>query len=345
VQVFSCPGCGQLVFFSNTACLRCGAAFAFDPDRMAMVAVGPDTLVCREADRTGCNWVASTDDGRCESCVLTRARPPDDDLSVVQRLRVAEAAKRRLLFQLRSLGLPVERRDEAAGSGVAFDLLHGTDEVPVITGHLGGVITLDLAESDAVHRERVRTKLSEPYRTVVGHLRHEIGHYFFPVLVGPDDVDRVRGWFGDETVDYQAALERHYRDGPPPDWAEDHISEYATMHPAEDWAETFAHYLHLRGVLQTAAAYGLKVDGPDLPSSPSTPLHADPSALDEDDIHDVIGTWLPLSYALNAVSRSMGEDDLYPFVLSPRVMAKLAVVHELVRSAARPRPAAVGRPA
>lgn len=342
MKVFSCPGCGQLVFFANTGCLRCGTAFVLDPERLAMVAIGPGVRACREAERTGCNWVATTDDGRCQSCALTRARPPDGELSVLQRLRVAEAAKRRLLFQLRWLGLPLEQRDEAAGTGVAFDLLHSTDEVPVTTGHLGGVITLDLAESDAVHRERVRTKLSEPYRTVVGHFRHEIGHYFFPVLVGADDLAWVRGWFGDETVDYQAALDRHYREGPPPGWAEDHISEYATMHPAEDWAETFAHYLHLRGVLQTAASYGLKVDGPDLPSSPVTPLSADPSALDADDIHDVIGTWLPLSYALNAVSRSMGEDDLYPFVLSPRVMGKLAVVHELVLRAARARTAAVG---
>jgi hypothetical protein len=330
VKVFACPGCGQLVFFANTACLRCGTAFAFDPDRLAMVAVGPAVEVCSEAGRTGCNWVAAVDDGRCDSCALTRARPPDDDLAVLQRLRVAEAAKRRLLFQLRWLGLPLAPRDEAAGTGVAFDLLHGTDEEPVTTGHLGGVITLDLAESDAVHRERVRTKLSEPYRTVLGHFRHEIGHYFFPVLVGADELERVRGWFGDETRDYQAALDRHYRDGPPPGWVDDHISEYATMHPSEDWAETFAHYLHLRGVLQTAASYGLKVEGPDLPSSPVTPLHADPTALDEHDIQAVIGTWLPLSYALNAVSRSMGEDDLYPFVLSPRVMAKLAVIHELV---------------
>ncbi|MFU8839901.1 MAG: putative zinc-binding metallopeptidase [Nitriliruptoraceae bacterium] len=335
MKVFACPGCGQLVFFANTACLRCGTAFAFDPERLAMVAIGGAVARCREARRTGCNWVAAGEDGRCESCSLTRARPCEEDLTIVQRLRVAEAAKRRLLFQLCWLGLPLEPRDETAGTGVAFDLLHGTDEAPVTTGHLGGVITLDLAESDAVHRERVRTKLSEPYRTVLGHFRHEIGHYFFPVLVAPGDLGHVRSWFGDETRDYQAALDRHYRDGAPAGWAQDHISEYATMHPSEDWAETFAHYLHLRGVLQTAAAYGLKVDGPDLPSSPVTQLDADPTRLDEDDIQDVIGTWLPLSYALNAVSRSMGEDDLYPFVLSPHVMGKLAVIHDLVLRQAR----------
>lgn len=342
MKVFSCPGCGQLVFFANTACLRCATPFALDPKTLSMVAVGGDVGVCREAERNGCNWLATSDDGRCVSCALTRARPEADDPQTRRRLQVAEAAKRRLLFQLCWLGLPVEPRDEVLERGVAFDLLVGTEEEPVTIGHLGGIITLDLAESDAVHRERVRTKLSEPYRTVLGHFRHEIGHYFFPVLVEPQDLDRVRGWFGDETLDYQQALDRHYRDGAPAGWAEDHISEYATMHPAEDWAETFAHYLHIRGVLQTAAAYGLKVDGPELPTSPLTPLHADPSHLDEDDIQAVIATWLPLSYALNAVTRSMGEDDLYPFVLSPRVMGKLAVIHELVLRAGSARPAAVG---
>jgi hypothetical protein len=334
VKVFSCPGCGQLVFFANTACVRCGTSFVFDPERRVMRVLGDGVERCGQAQRNGCNWIAATHDGRCRSCELTRTVPEVDDDVVLARLRVAEEAKRRLFLQVRSLGLTLEPRDEARGTGVAFDLLQGTPGQPVMTGHLGGIITLDLAESDDVHRERVRTKLSEPYRTVLGHLRHEIGHSFFPVLVGAADLDAVRARFGDETADYQAALDRHYRDGAPTGWAEDHISEYATMHPAEDWAETFAHYLHIRGVLQTAASYGLRLDGPQLPVAPSIPLHADPARLDPDDLDAVIATWLPLSFALNAVTRSMGEGDLYPFVLAPRVLAKLAVIHDLVRRAA-----------
>jgi hypothetical protein len=329
MRVFTCPGCEQLVFFANTACLRCGTRFAFDVDDLTMVALGGDVVSCANAGVAGCNWTAPVPGMRCASCALTRTRPADDDLAALAQFRVAEAAKRRLVFQLRTLGLSLLPRDEAAGAGVAFDLLSSA-QAPVTTGHAGGIITLDLAESDDVHRERLRTRLSEPYRTVLGHFRHEIGHHLFTVLVGDADQDEVRALFGDETADYQAALDRHYHDGPPADWGERHVSEYATMHPAEDWAETVAHYLHLRGVLQTAAAYRLRVDGPDLPGTATTSLSSDPAGIDTARAAELIDAWLPLSYALNAVSRSMGEADLYPFVLSPVVMAKLSCVHDLV---------------
>jgi len=330
VRVFACPGCHQLVFFANTACLRCGTRFGFDPDSLTMVALGPDTVSCANVEVAGCNWLAAAPGTRCASCVLTRTRPADDDLDAMAHFRTAEAAKRRLVFQLRTLGITLGPRDETTGTGVAFDLLSSA-QVPVTTGHAGGVITLDLAESDDVHRERVRAKLSEPYRTVLGHLRHEIGHYLFTVLVtGDGDRAEVRRHFGDETMDYQTALERHYRDGPPADWGERHVTEYATMHPAEDWAETVAHYLHLRGVLQTAAAYRLRVEGPDLPGTTAGGLSSDPAGADPTRATSLLDAWLPLSYALNAVNRSMGADDLYPFVLSPAVMAKLGIVHELV---------------
>jgi hypothetical protein len=329
VQVFSCPGCGQLVFFANTACLRCGTPFAFDIDRLSMVALDEDVHACANATVAACNWLAAGPGERCASCVLTRTRPADDDLAAAGQFQVAERAKRRLVFQLRTLGLTLLPRDERTGTGVAFDLL-SSQQVPVTTGHAGGVITLDLAESDDVHRERVRTKLSEPYRTVLGHFRHEIGHYLFPEIVGAADLPRVRALFGDEQLDYQSALDRHYRDGAPADWAQRHVSEYATMHPAEDWAETLAHYLHLRGVLQTAAAYRLRVDGPQLAEPTATSLTSDPASVDTADAGALIDAWLPLSYALNAVSRSLGEEDLYPFVLAPAVMDKLRCVHDLL---------------
>ncbi len=330
MTVFACPGCGQLVYFANTACLACGTAFAFDPASMAMVAVGPEVARCANAEVAACNWRAAAPGALCDSCVLTRTRPAEDDLDAIAQLQVAEGAKRRLVFQLLRLGLPLEVRDEARGTGVAFDLLSSTEQ-PVTTGHAGGVITLDLAESDAVHREKVRTLLSEPYRTVLGHFRHEIGHYFFPVLLpGEGDREAARGLFGDEREDYQAALDRHYAQGAPEQWGEQHVSEYATMHPAEDWAETFAHYLHIRGVLHTAASWGLQVRGPQLPGGTQPGLSVDPAGLEEVDAEGLIGGWLPLSYALNAVNRSMGEADLYPFVLSPVVMTKLAFIHDRV---------------
>ncbi|MTV24148.1 hypothetical protein FTX61_01740 [Nitriliruptoraceae bacterium ZYF776] len=331
MHAFSCGRCGQLVFFHNSACLRCGAPLGFDPDVLDLVVVDDPDRRCANAEVAACNWLVATPGDLCRSCALTRTRPADGDHDALVAFADAEAAKRRLLFQLATLGVEVPPRDEVAGTGVAFDLLAST-YAPVTTGHAGGIVTLDLAESDVVHREQVRLDLGEPYRTVLGHFRHEIGHALFPVLVTGPWLARAREVFGDETADYQAALDRHYGQGPPDDWPDRFVSAYATMHPAEDWAETFAHYLHIHGALQTAAAYGVRMEGPEV-SGAATDLRSDPQAVDPGSIEDILAAWLPLSYALNAVSRSMGTDDLYPFVLPPAVITKLGVVHDVVRAA------------
>jgi hypothetical protein len=212
------------------------------------------------------------------------------------------------------------------GGDLAFDLLSSRDR-SVTTGHANGVITLDLAEGDDAHREKVRERLGEPYRTLLGHLRHEIGHYYWRSLMGgPEHLGTFRALFGDERADYPAAIKRHYAEGAPDGWRETYVSSYATMHPWEDWAETFAHYLHLRDVLQTAHAYGLSVDG--------DPAEVPPDA-DGVGIEELVGRWLPLSYGLNAVNRSMGKDDLYPFVLTPAVVTKLGAVHAHIAHSAR----------
>ena len=256
--------------------------------------------------------------GLCRCCRLTRTRPNDYDLVGMARFKAAEAAKRRLVFQLLELGLPFDE-------GLSFDLLVAGGPEAVTTGHLNGLITIDLAESDGAHREHRRSQLGEPYRTMLGHFRHEIGHHYWPLLVeAPDRLDAWRQVFGDERADYQEALRHHYDAGPPADWSERHVSAYASAHPWEDWAETFAHYLHIGDTLQTAASFGLIVAGPgsrrdgSLISAPSAELVS---------FDTMIGDWLPLTYALNAVNRSMGKDDLYPFVLAPAIIAKLGFVH------------------
>jgi hypothetical protein len=335
VHAFTCTTCGQLVFFHNTVCLRCGSALAFDPEALRMVVVEDDRTRCVNRKLASCNWLAPAPGERCLSCVLTRTRPDDDDAEALTAFADAEAHKRRLVFNLRSLGIALSPRDESTGAGVAFDLLASGDDRRVMTGHAAGVITLDLAESDDAHRARVRALMSEPYRTVLGHFRHEIGHYLFTVLVDDETRDEVRALFGDETVSYQAALDRHYAEGPPDGWEKDHVSAYATMHPAEDFAETFAHYLHIRATLQTAAAYRLRVDGPDIGANADR-YAADPVAVDPTTLRGIMDTWLPLSYALNAVSRSLGDGDLYPFILPRTVIAKLDVVHRLVLRGADP---------
>jgi hypothetical protein len=247
-------------------------------------------------------------------------------------------AKRRLVFQLAELGLPIESRDAQSGTGVAFDLLSST-EAKVITGHDDGVITLDLAEADDQHRESLRLQLNEPYRTLLGHFRHEIGHYYWPILVDrPDVLDACRALFGDDRADYAAAVRAHYDTPADPDqgWLETHISMYATMHPYEDWAETFAHYLHILDALETAAAFGVGVTNPAQAAGGSgaaaTGPGADPTRPDGSrSFVQVIDHWLKLSYGLNQINRSMGNDDLYPFVIAPAVIRKLTFVDGLVR--------------
>jgi hypothetical protein len=103
------------------------------------------------------------------------------------------------------------------------------------------------------------------------------------------------------------------------------------MHPYEDWAETFAHYLHIRDTAQTAVAYGSASRAPRRraapPPRPRAGLRAARAAPGD---AGAARDWLPLTYALNALNRSMGADDLYPFVLTEPVIEKLELIDELV---------------
>ena len=350
MRSFRCDHCGQTVFFDDTCCLRCGSPLGYDPARRAVVAlaaVEEERLVevdqtpvtwkrCATAPSTGCNWLVRAErGGLCRSCTLTRTRPADGDVIGTAELVRAEAAKRRLLDQLAGLGLPIEPRRAETATGLAFDLLSSVSR-KVVTGHDDGVITLDLAEADDEHREHLRRQLAEPYRTLLGHFRHEIGHYYWPRLTDDDAVlDACRTLFGDDRLDYSAAVKAHYAalrssapDGAPPPWQVQHISLYAAMHPYEDWAETFADYLHILDTIETAASFGL---GP-APAEPAGAAAGDPtrpSGLRT--WGEVVDRWLDLARALNEVNRAMGLDDLYPFVLAPMVVRKLAFVDAVVR--------------
>ncbi len=325
MRAFTCGVCGQLLFFENSLCLRCSSPLGFVPSQLELVVVDDSAKRCANVGRAECNWIVEDYEALCRSCRLTRKRPPDDDDDGMRALAEAERWKRRLIFQL--LDLPL-----AIGDDLAFDLL-SSRYGPVVTGHENGVITLDLAESDDVRREQRRAELGEPYRELLGHFRHEIGHYYWPKLVEQaGELDRYRELFGDERTDYEEALQRHYEQGPPPDWDDRHVSAYATMHPWEDWAETFAHYLHIRDTLQTAAAYNMIISDPARGASVASALEDD---ADDEPFSAIIDEWLPLTYALNAVNRSMGKEDLYPFTLAPGVIEKLAFVDERVRAAGR----------
>lgn len=338
---FTCSKCGQQLSFENSLCLSCSSPLGFSlPDR-ALVVIGtagdkdsPTEVtgvvdadqfrLCDNLHIARCNWLVETDDplGLCFSCRLTRTRPADDDPAGLAAYADAEAAKRRLVVELVELGLPITGYLEQSEGGLVFDLLSSRSE-QVMTGHDNGVITLDLAEGDDVHREQLRISMDEPYRTLLGHFRHEIGHYYYTVLVTDEHRSRFRELFADPDASYQDALDRHYNQGAPEGWEQTYVSSYATMHAAEDWAETFAHYLHIRDTLDTAAAFSFAPAGAtyDRPQ-------AGPAGFDK-----IIEMWLPLAWALNMVNRSMGHQDLYPFVLPDPVLEKIRFAHELIAAA------------
>jgi hypothetical protein len=351
MKTFHCTHCQNLIFFENVRCLNCGRSLAFLPDRGLMAALTRSDDGLWRAELTGsgsagyrlcanydgvsvCNWVVPAGDACdfCRSCRLNRVIP---DLST-RRNAVAwfrlEVAKRRMLYTLLGFGLPVIPKTDDE-EGLAFEFLEDYsdgDAKRVLTGHDNGLITLNIAEADDVHREKERTLQKEPYRTLLGHFRHEIGHYFWDRLIaGGPQLDSFRAAFGDERADYQAALQRHYRDGPPPGWDRYFISAYATMHPWEDWAESWAHYMHMVDAVETAGATGLALR-PKRSDEPRMQPPPDPLNPNQRDFASMIESWLSLTYVLNNLSRGLGLPDSYPFVLAAPAIDKLRFIHNTV---------------
>lgn len=346
MQIFACGACAQLVYFENTACTRCGHALGFDPGGMALLALEPgeDGLLrdvdrgrlwrrCRNAGHEACNWLipAGDPDTLCLACRLNRTIP---DLSVPGNLALwqsIEEAKRRLVYALLRFRLPLVSQREGGEAGLAFDFLADAEQ-PVMTGHADGLITINIAEADPAERERRRVELGEPFRTLLGHFRHEVGHYYWDMLVRDGGrLEAARAIFGDERADYAEALRRNYETGPPGDWQERHVSAYAAAHPWEDFAETWTHYLHIVDTLDTAASFGLGVD-PVVSDDPALKARIGFDPYRAPDIGTLIAAWLPLTYAVNSLNRSMGQPDLYPFVLSPVAIEKLGFVHDLIHA-------------
>jgi hypothetical protein len=348
VKLFKCQNCGQLVYFENTKCEACGHALGYLPAAMTMTALqpqndafralaAPQTPVrrCDNAEYAACNWLVAAD-SVTTLCLACRHNHTIPDLAIEQNLRrwqKMEAAKHHLFYSLLRLRLPLEDRSDDPEHGLAFDFLADSPETgpKVMTGHDNGLITIALVEADNAERERRRTSMHEPYRSLLGHFRHEVGHYFWDVLVRDrDQLEQCRAVFGDDSQDYDAALQQHYQQGAPADWQEHFVSQYASTHPWEDWAETWAHYLHIIDTLEMASAFGITVK-PRLTrdESLSAVIDLDPYNPDAR-MSEIIDSWLPLTFAMNSLNRAMGNPDLYPFVLSPTVVTKLAFVHDVV---------------
>lgn len=346
--------CGNPLFFANTQCLACGSQLGYLPDEGRITALDPapepgvwraqcrpePLKVCANRQTAAaCNWMvlAANPNAYCIACRLNRTTPDLSDQDNVRYWRAIEGSKRRLVSQLLAMGLPVRSKvSEDPEHGVMFDFLRSPEGGPqVMTGHASGLITINAEEADDAKREAIRHAMHEPYRSLLGHFRHEIGHYYWDRLIWDTKwLEPCRALFGDERASYAEALKRNYEQGPPADWAQSHISAYATMHPWEDWAETWAHYMHVVDSLGTALGYGVDLERDEGRVQPFSreALYAplDPSA---DRFLELLNAWVRMTVILNELLRSMGQPDFYPFVMSTPVVAKLQFVQMVVANA------------
>ncbi len=348
MKLFSCQYCGQLLYFENIRCERCGHRLGYVPSAMMLSALeqqdgawralaDPATQVrfCENTQHDACNWLVEgdTDLPFCAACRYNRTIPDLADPTSKRHWQKIEAAKHHLFYSLLRLRLPLKDRTEDPEHGLAFDFLADPpDASQVMTGHDNGLITIALAEADDAERERRRRELHEPYRSLLGHFRHEVGHYVWRLLIR--DTGRLvacRSLFGDDRQNYDDALQRHYNDGPPADWQGHYVSAYASSHPWEDWAETWAHYLHIVDTLEMAWSFGLRLR-PRAGGDDTLNASANFDPYGKASMEAIIDAWLPLTFAMNSLNRAMGHIDLYPFVLSPVVIRKLAFVHQTVQT-------------
>jgi hypothetical protein len=347
VRAFACPVCNGFAPFESRRCPTCQAELGLYLPGKSMVATshgravidGQRWIHCTKAASRGCNWlVPEVQDevrrGRCLADSLIRREPDADDTIAQEKLVSTTIALHRLIYQLLDIGLPVDPFWCKDG-GLAFDLLssHSAGK-RVVIGHADGVITIDLVESLDAYRESLRVRLGEPYRTMLGHFRHEVGHYYQNVLVETGAgaaryLDECRQLFGDERVDYQAEIARHYKFGAPDNWRESYISEYATMHPWEDFAECFAHYLHITDTIDTAREAGLVLRCDRVRFSFSRDI-APLQSYDREPIERLLYDWKWLALFFNRVNTAMGKSPLYPFDVPPPVIRKLGFVHRVV---------------
>ncbi|WKN42443.1 zinc-binding metallopeptidase family protein [Tunicatimonas pelagia] len=355
MKLFSCQKCGQLLYFENVRCERCHSPLGFTPDSMdllTLVSAGDKTFqaydnqaevyrYCANAQYDACNWLIPAYDSNnyCTACQLNRTVPDLADKNNLKLWRKLETAKHRLVYTLLKMKLPLTPKPVSTTTGLAFDFLADWIDVKgeiqkVLTGHAQGLVTININEADDAHRAQMRQDMGERYRTLLGHFRHEVGHYYWELLIADsNNLPEYRALFGDERQNYGEALQSHYQQGPPLGWRDSFISSYATAHSWEDWAETWAHYLHMVDTLATAYAFGLQIQ-PRVTEEEKliAEIDRDPYRIRRFD--RILELWLPLTIAMNSINRSMGQPDMYPFVISDAVAAKLSFIHNIVRASA-----------
>jgi hypothetical protein len=332
--------CGQEIFFDNLYCAACGRDLAYDPTIGTMWSgevrsdsrfyphtsdgtTLPSFKICNHRySVVNCNWLISPEDEgscQCVSCRTTRTIPDLNLPKNPKRWRVLERAKRQLMYTLLDLKL-MDPQGAPGHNVLRFDFLEDQRSNPnvalehVLTGHSNGLITLNVAEADEGFLHVMKEQMGERYRTLLGHFRHEVGHYFWHEIIEQEGLlEAFREVFGDERVDYDESLKTYYEKGSTSHWKSQYITPYASSHPHEDWAETWAHYLHMVDTLETAVSYSLSVYEPR-----------------RNDFDDWFSEWKRVSQVMNALNRSMGLADPYPFILSPVVQGKLRFIDEVV---------------
>lgn len=334
-----------MLFFGNSKCLKCGGEVGYDPQSEAMMLLRPGGGMkrCDNGVKHGvCNWLlpANSSAVLCVACRMNRTIP---ELGTPRNLMLwgrMEMAKRRLIYTLLRLGITLPSKAENPQAGLAFDIISTVSNPTVTTGHLNGVITVNLEEADDTYRQINRQQLGENSRTLLGHFRHESAHYLWQRCLSDlawDDPQRLafRERFGDEWLDYAAALSTHYECGAPVGWEQNFITGYAASHPWEDWAETWAHYLQIVDGLETCESLGIQVQHLALalvmlPDEAGTlPSMLEQCGVTDGEFLAWLQRWMCLSTVLNEISYSLGEPPLYPFVISVRVAQKLRLAHHL----------------
>ena len=355
MKTFICQ-CGNKLYFSNNQCVACGLLLGFLPDDLQLSSFTTDQFGHLQASTNGrsyrqcenylkhnvCNWMIPFDDPHefCQACQLNEVIPNLEVEGNKNLWYSLEQAKRRLLYTLYKLKLPVFNRQQEPVFGLGFEFLE--DEVAdeygneltvknyVSTGHAAGIVTINVKEAQTSIRHQVRESLNENYRTLIGHLRHESGHYYWDRLIKNSHlIEQFRTLFGDERMDYSKSMHDYYKQGPKMNWQNVWVSAYASMHPWEDWAETWAHYLHMVDTLETASDFDFSVSG----NKVANPLVGSGQ-------HDYVYTatsfthlfndWCRLTEVLNGLNRSMGLEDAYPFVIPISALDKLRFVHQVV---------------
>jgi hypothetical protein len=351
MKIFQCNKCFHPIFFENTICEKCGSSLGYlsrhtvlstlvesGETWKALAHPGAFYRYCKNHDYGVCNWLvlADSDKTLCTACELNGTIPNLDNSIHLRAWHDLEYAKHLLVYSLLRFGLPLQNKSEAPETGLSFDFLSSdptvSEEPGILTGHSQGIVTINIAEADSAHREQARNKMAEPYRTLIGHFRHEIGHYYWERLVMTDSktLQAFRELFGDERTKYAEALQRYYEKGPPADWREYFISDYSAAHPWEEWAETWAHYFHLVDILETAHSFRISLN-PNLYGMTSLKMLADFDPYRQPNFETIISTCIPLTFAINSLNRSMGQPDLYPFILPPPVLGKLRFIHQLLQ--------------